>query len=400
MNRMLPLAIVAALVLAVGAYLFYDRAQPACEGIYQQTALRIGGQVETIAAKGGLVMGREQIQALTEGAQKVGQHLRTCCAVLDAGRISGEQFQTCVAGAGQYEARLAQVASAVEQVSDARSAGQEAVAAQKTDQLEGLVDLATRGATDYTRQVAALTAESTSAAPTSATTPAEPNDTPAQASPIEPATAVTGAITEGDRDYYRFRQTGPVRDAVEIRIENRGAGFAPQLTLYDAAKSQLMGAYDTTAGADLARRWVMESGAEYYVQVQSVGGTGEYALSVRPLRAADANEPNDDAFHATPVAAGGEAQGSILDHKDADWFRLSGVTPGAHRLRLENGSTTLMPQLTVFNADKQQVGHNYQTTPGANLTLEFEADAAAGPEWLVRVMPFSDGTGEYRLALQ
>jgi hypothetical protein len=203
MNRMLPLAIVAALVLAVGAYLFYDRAQPACEGIYQQTALRIGGQVETIAAKGGLVMGREQIQALTEGAQKVGQHLRTCCAVLDAGRISGEQFQTCVAGAGQYEARLAQVASAVEQVSDARSAGQEAVAAQKTDQLEGLVDLATRGATDYTRQVAALTAESTSAAPTSATTPAEPNDTPAQASPR--VTATTTASATPARSATRWR---------------------------------------------------------------------------------------------------------------------------------------------------------------------------------------------------
>ena len=50
-----------------------------CAGILQQTAPRLETHLEIIKNKGAVEVGHEQIQKLSDSAQKVGLHLKTCC---------------------------------------------------------------------------------------------------------------------------------------------------------------------------------------------------------------------------------------------------------------------------------------------------------------------------------
>ena len=58
-----------------------------CDSIFEQTTDRLGGNLEVIKIKGELVLGRERVQELTEGSQKVALHLKTCCIALQAGAM-------------------------------------------------------------------------------------------------------------------------------------------------------------------------------------------------------------------------------------------------------------------------------------------------------------------------
>jgi hypothetical protein len=47
-----------------------------CDSIFEQTDNRLRGNLEFIKIKGELVLGREKVQELAEGPQKVALHLR------------------------------------------------------------------------------------------------------------------------------------------------------------------------------------------------------------------------------------------------------------------------------------------------------------------------------------
>src|SRR4030095_12380916 len=67
----LPLTIVAAAaVLLVIIYFVYQcTGRSKCDSIFEQTADRLRGNLEFINIKGGLVLGREEVQELSEGSQ-------------------------------------------------------------------------------------------------------------------------------------------------------------------------------------------------------------------------------------------------------------------------------------------------------------------------------------------
>ena len=67
-----------------------------CDGIFEQTAPRLESSIELIKSKGAFALRREKIQELAEGAQKVGLHLKTCCLVLDGGKVNSGEFQQCI----------------------------------------------------------------------------------------------------------------------------------------------------------------------------------------------------------------------------------------------------------------------------------------------------------------
>ena len=72
MKKQKPLAIVAlSVVVLVSAYFIYDHFRPRCDSIFEQTSTRLGGNLELIKSKGELFVGREKLQELSEGSQKV-----------------------------------------------------------------------------------------------------------------------------------------------------------------------------------------------------------------------------------------------------------------------------------------------------------------------------------------
>jgi hypothetical protein len=132
----LPLIIVAATaVLLVIIYLVYQSPRRSkCDSIFEQTTDRLRGNLEIIKIKGELVLGREKVQELTEGSQKVALHLKTCCIAQVAGTMNADQFQVCMNGAKDYETKIVQVATNIEEVKVAEEQQKPELAMQKTEQ--------------------------------------------------------------------------------------------------------------------------------------------------------------------------------------------------------------------------------------------------------------------------
>jgi hypothetical protein len=61
------------------AFFIFDRPRSSCDTIFEQTTMRVGGNVELIKSKGELFLGREKMQELAESSQKVALHLKACC---------------------------------------------------------------------------------------------------------------------------------------------------------------------------------------------------------------------------------------------------------------------------------------------------------------------------------
>jgi len=102
-----------------------------CDGIFQQTAPSLAANLELIKHKGAFAVRQERIQELSEGAQKVGLHLKTCCSVLNAGKLDAQQFQECLGKASAYEKQVALVARHVTDAADAMEKGATDVARRK-----------------------------------------------------------------------------------------------------------------------------------------------------------------------------------------------------------------------------------------------------------------------------
>ena len=117
------------LLLAGGAALVLLRPGPSsCQGVFEQTAPRLEANIELIRNKGGFAVSQEKVQELTEGSQKVGLHLKTCCAVLDGGKLNPDQFQQCVARASDYERKIAETARQLDVAATSQARGHTAVA--------------------------------------------------------------------------------------------------------------------------------------------------------------------------------------------------------------------------------------------------------------------------------
>lgn len=209
---------------------------------------------------------------------------------------------------------------------------------------------------------------------------------------------VAGEIVDkGPSNFYRFDNPGTLRDVVKIRLENKSTTLKPDMKFYNADKSQMGGEhYDGTPGASLEQNISMDPGQTIYVEVLPYGSVGKYELSVTPQHAYDANEPNDDVLHPTTLKFGDSIEGSVMDDNDSDWFHVTAPSTGKVTIALENLSTTLKPDVKVYNQQKSQVGgEHYDGTPGAG--LDFMIDLTPGQDFYVQILPYGS-TGKYRLA--
>jgi len=136
LKSQLPLIIVAAAAvsLAIIYFAYQGAGRSKCDSIFEQTADRLGGSLGFIKIQGELVLGREKVQELAEGSQKVALHLKTCCIALQAGTMNADQFQACMNGAKDYETKVVQVATNIKEVKAAEEQQKPELAEQKTEQ--------------------------------------------------------------------------------------------------------------------------------------------------------------------------------------------------------------------------------------------------------------------------
>jgi hypothetical protein len=135
LKSQLPLSIVAAtVVLLTVMWLVYRIfVHSKCDSIFEQTADKMQVNVEFIKIKGKLALGQEKVQELTEAAQKVGVHLKTCCIAQQAGILNADQFQVCMSGAKDYQNQIIQVVTNIKEANAAEEQQKPELARQKTD---------------------------------------------------------------------------------------------------------------------------------------------------------------------------------------------------------------------------------------------------------------------------
>lgn len=223
----------------------------------------------------------------------------------------------------------------------------------------------------------------------------------AQAKSIAVGRTEIGQITDTASNFYRFDNAFRVRDVAIVRLENLSSTLQPWFKIYDANRSGLIEIGDRNPGAlSVEHALTLQPGKPIYVQVGGLSSsTGKYKLSVTPQHAFDALEPNEDILSASPARVGEDIAANIMDDQDSDWLHFTGAPQKPLMVTLENLSTTLRPDVRIYNSNKSEVTHQYDGTPGANLS--FPLPPQAGTDFYVQVGYFAvSSAGKYKLSVK
>lgn len=410
----------AALSLVALVYLGYDLAKgrlSPCESVYQQTAVGLKTRMKFLKTEGELQIGRAQLTDLDERAQMAALNLKTCCTVLDAGRLDPEQFLQCKGKARAYETQLGDLAELVRQAvkdgitTSSIAANAATPAAPVQEKIAHEVATARQISQSFNREVVAVrkaqALETLHATPPRHVTieaqESEPNDDGLATNEIALGTWITGSVgAPKDADFYAFTTPVEHRDWISIELQNRSTTLEPRLELFDAEKTSRGEVHKTTPGADAVYRFVAAPATRYAVRVSNYYGenVGVYLLRVVATQAYDAHEPNDDILSAKAVSLGEPVEAGIMDNRDADHFAItSGEKDAVLQASVQNRSATLRPEIAVFDASKAHIGSAKNTTAGGDSSLTFKV--VPGATYYVRVRDYyTDAAGDYTLTIQ
>jgi hypothetical protein len=411
----------ASLAFIALVYLGYDLAKgrlSPCEGIFQETALGLSTRISFLRTEGELQIGREQLTDLDERAQMAALNLKTCCTVLDAGRLDPEQFLQCKGTARAYETRLADIAELVrEAVKEGMTTGSIAANAARPppatalkEKIDGEIAAAKEISRSFNREVVAVRKEQAlqslqATPPQHATIEAqerEPNDDGLATNGIKLGKWITASVGAAkDADYFTFTTPATHRDWIRLELLNRSTTLEPRLELFDAEKSSRGTAHKTTQGADVTYSFVATPSTPYVVRVSNYYGqtVGVYLLRVAATQAYDAHEPNDDILRAKRIAVGAPVTAGIMDKDDVDFFAVtSGEEEGVLLATVQNRSTTLQPEVAVYDSTKALIGSKNNTTAGGDASYAFKVKPQT--TYYVRVRDYyTSANGAYTLTV-
>ena len=231
----------------------------------------------------------------------------------------------------------------------------------------------------------------------------EPNNAPIAANLMAPGKPVEGEIEAAVNDVDFFRVTTPPapRDILSIEITNRSTKLAPVLKIFDAERRITdWGKFVREAGSNLQQTIAPPPNSTLYLQISGYGSSaGGYTLLVRPKRAFDTYEPNDDIFNAPRVSLGTTISASIMDADDTDYFSFVSPRTGTVTFTLTNRSTTLIPALSTFYPDRRSSGFGPDVrTPGLNLRHSLEV--LENQIYFIQVWSQNNTTGEYSFIIE
>ncbi|MEO8596154.1 MAG: tetratricopeptide repeat protein [Candidatus Solibacter sp.] len=231
----------------------------------------------------------------------------------------------------------------------------------------------------------------------------EPNNSPELSNLMVPGKAVDGDIeaSVNDIDFFRITTPPAPRDMIQIEITNRSTKLAPVLKIFDSDRRVT----DWTKivrepGASLAMTLAPPPNSTLYLQVSGYGSSaGAYSLIMRPFRAYDTFEPNDDIFNAPRIELGKSIGGGIMDAEDTDYFSFVSPRTGTVHFTLTNRSTTLIPALSTFSPDRRSSGFGPDVhTPGLNLrhTIEVQGNQT----YFIQIWSQGNTTGDYSFIVE
>ncbi len=269
-----------------------------CDDIFAQTAPELKVSLKVIENEGAFAVSREKIQELSESAQKVGLHLKTCCAVLDGGKLDPQQFQQCIDKASGYEKQIVLVAQQIKEAAEAKERGATGVVQSKIAGIGKAIEAAAGNAETLARFVEKeikppplLVTEDSDGEKQSNESPQiaansheenESNDQIRDANVIQFGGRTKGVLaSDKDRDYYKFRTPDQVSSKIRVILRKLSTGgFTAQVNVYDQVER---GIKQGIASSDNPVTFAFESAtnADYYILVKGFGAGGPYELEVR-----------------------------------------------------------------------------------------------------------------------
>jgi hypothetical protein len=229
----------------------------------------------------------------------------------------------------------------------------------------------------------------------------EPNDYYLLANVISLSRPVEGEISAiGDTDCFRFQTPPAPRDILALEIENLSPTLIPALSIFDTDDQFLGWTKDAQQpGLSITEQIAPAPKTTLIVHIWGAYKTmGKYRLTVRPLKAFDRYEPNDDILNATRITVGEMIAANIMDGADTDFYSFVAPDSGVVRVDIQNRSTALIPALTAFSSDRRTIAFAADTrTAGANLTRSFPA--SPGQVYYVQVWPQAKTAGEYSIVI-
>ena len=230
----------------------------------------------------------------------------------------------------------------------------------------------------------------------------EPNNTDQFANFVGLNKPVDAEITaaDADEDCFRFVTPPAPRDRIEISFTNRSATLEPRLRMYDGDGVILP--WEKTVrqpGASFSIIIAPEPGVPLFVHVSGDQNTGgAYSLRIKPLKAYDRYEPNDDIYSASKISLGQKIDANIMDANDTDFYSFVADHTGSVAIDIENRSSTLMPAVTTFAPDMRTTGFGPDVhAPGDS--LHYAIAVQEGSIYYLQVWSQGKTSGDYSLTL-
>ncbi|HLK64793.1 MAG TPA: hypothetical protein VKU19_15215 [Bryobacteraceae bacterium] len=228
----------------------------------------------------------------------------------------------------------------------------------------------------------------------------EPNDAKQSANILALGQSIEGTVENAsDVDWYRVSSPAPPRDMVEILFTNKTSSPGLKLNMYDDSMT-LLGSIDKEdPGATVRLHVSPPPNTDLYIKIEGIGATGLYSLLVRPMKAFDAYEPNDQIYNPANITVGQTIEANIMDAKDTDYYSFASPRSGTLTIEIKNGSDTLIPAITKYAPDMRQIGFGPDVTKlGASLrdTISVEENKT----YYLRVWSHNDTVGAYELTIK
>ena len=123
MMKKVSIVAVAVLALIVIGYLIYTnfflKSNP-CASIFDQTTDSLEEQTNILRKKGDVILGRDQIQKLSDQSDRITADLKTCCILFHDDKIDFNEFLKCQDDFNHYKRDINRLAHLVSEAQGGR----------------------------------------------------------------------------------------------------------------------------------------------------------------------------------------------------------------------------------------------------------------------------------------
>ena len=217
--------------------------------------------------------------------------------------------------------------------------------------------------------------------------PTEPNNSRDNSTAYTLGSTIRGCVSSTtDHDFYEL--TVPADAAggyMQIAVTNVGPGNADVHIYSVNDNGEIYRRYAQSEGQNVSAFVAVAKGQKYRVDIGDFAGFQvpyAYTLNMAYTKLDDSFEPNDTRDSPTAITKGTAIDayvfaGHTLGSPPAsaaydDWYSVP-LAMGTTTVKLENVPTDTYGDLKLFDAGGKELGHEYQTTQGASVTLSYLA---------------------------